>query len=324
MAYVPPRVLNELSSQSFESNLAKFSIEKIEDKVFKAKYQKKSYHDSIFVATTVEDIEEYCKAVCGHLKCCYNLFGPKLYDGDDCPSHCRGLRKTNKVLKRAIYYRQKAAKAKPSQQTSSSTNSTANNGEKKRNAPAEKNKKARNDDNFEKEDATEDKTEENESYGQDDEGSRNSQEYANPKEKSTKNVSNKNDVPDNVSDKVKNDNDDLIEELAEPELTEPKSADKKLWNSKEKALKNSQKGKRKLISIDESNIIPTKRQPQVPEPFTKKPCRPIQNKPNSIAVDVFKNPLTWTDKDVFKYMRKRGIVPSLAQVLMEHVSFFAI
>ena len=50
--------------------------------------------------------------LCSHLKCCFNLFGPKLYDGDNCPSNCRGLTKSNKVLKKAAYYREQAAAAK--------------------------------------------------------------------------------------------------------------------------------------------------------------------------------------------------------------------
>lgn len=317
VAYVPPRVLNELSSQNFEANLQKFSIEKTQEILFKAKYQKKSYHDSIYVATTVEDINEYCKAVCGHLKCCYNLFGCSLYDGDDCPSHCRGLRKTNKVLKRAIYYRQKAAKTKPNQQSSSSNNAN-NNVDKKRNGITEKVKKGKNDDMFDKEDRVEEKIDGNESNGQEDEGSRNSQDSTNPKDKVTRNMSGTNSLPEEIADK--NDKDESNNELQEPKST---SSEKKLWDANEKTLKNPQKRRRKLYSLDDSNVIQTKRH-HLPEPATKKPCKPIPNKPNSIAVDVFKNPLTWTDKDVYKYMCKRGIVHSLAQILMEHVSYISI
>ncbi|XP_015790518.1 scm-like with four MBT domains protein 1 [Tetranychus urticae] len=112
VAYVPPRVLNEMSSRAFDELLSKHNIVATRTNNFKAKWQKKAFRDEIFVVTNNKDVADYCKIVCNHLKCCYHLFGPDLYDGDDCPSHCRGLRKTNKVLKRAIYYRQKAAKTK--------------------------------------------------------------------------------------------------------------------------------------------------------------------------------------------------------------------
>ena len=93
---------------------------------FKAKYQKRTYRDDVLVARNADQVEEYCRCVCGHLKCCYNLFSPFQFSGDDCPSNCRGmwstapsnnsltnclpegLTKSNKYLKRAGYYRDKA------------------------------------------------------------------------------------------------------------------------------------------------------------------------------------------------------------------------
>lgn len=108
VAYVPNRVLNELSSQTFQELLKKKEIKKADDIEFKAKYQKRTYRDNVLVARNADQVEEYCRCVCGHLKCCYNLFSPFQYSGDDCPSNCRGLTKSNKYLKRAGYYRDKA------------------------------------------------------------------------------------------------------------------------------------------------------------------------------------------------------------------------
>ncbi|RWS18017.1 scm-like with four MBT domains protein 1 isoform X1 [Dinothrombium tinctorium] len=116
VAYVPSRVLNELSSKAFDELLKKNNIKKTISVEFKAKYQKRCYRDQITVIRSSEQVEEYCRTVCSHLKCCYNLFGTQLYDGDECPSNCRGLTKSNKVLKRAIYYREKAAEAKLNQE----------------------------------------------------------------------------------------------------------------------------------------------------------------------------------------------------------------
>ncbi|CAG2182240.1 unnamed protein product, partial [Oppiella nova] len=76
--------------------------------IFQAKYQKRTYRDDVLVARNADQVEEYCRCVCGHLKCCYNLFSPFQFSGDDCPSNCRGLTKSNKYLKRAGYYRDKA------------------------------------------------------------------------------------------------------------------------------------------------------------------------------------------------------------------------
>ena len=55
-----------------------------------AKYQKRTYRDDVAVARNADQVEEYCRCVCGHLKCCYNLFSPYQFSGDDCPSNCRG------------------------------------------------------------------------------------------------------------------------------------------------------------------------------------------------------------------------------------------
>lgn len=112
VAYVPSRILNELSAKGFASLLKKEKIKKTDLVPFKAKYQKRTYRDTIHVIRSSEQVEEFCRCVCSHLKCCYNLFGPNLYDGDTCPSNCRGLTKSNKVLKRATYYREKAVEEK--------------------------------------------------------------------------------------------------------------------------------------------------------------------------------------------------------------------
>lgn len=113
VAYVPPRILNELSSNSFKQLLTSRGIVNTVAKTFKAKYQKKVCRELLQVIINPEDTEAYCECICEHIKCCYNLFGPKLYDGDDCPSHCRALTKSNKFMKRATYYREKARMGDP-------------------------------------------------------------------------------------------------------------------------------------------------------------------------------------------------------------------
>lgn len=108
VAYVPPRILNDLSSQSFEELLTARNLTNTVPNLFKAKYQKRVHEGIIQVCINPDDVTLYCECVCEHLKCCYNLFGPNLYDGDDCPGHCRALTKSNKFMKRATYYREKA------------------------------------------------------------------------------------------------------------------------------------------------------------------------------------------------------------------------
>lgn len=108
VAYVPPRILNDLSSKFFEDLLVARGLSNIAPMEFKAKYQKKVHRELIPVCVNPDDVAAYCECVCEHLKCCYNLFGPNLYDGDDCPGHCRALTKSNKFMKRATYYREKA------------------------------------------------------------------------------------------------------------------------------------------------------------------------------------------------------------------------
>lgn len=108
VAYVPPRVLNELSSKSFEELLIARNLTNLVHMKFKAKYQKRVHREDVPVCLNVEDVTLYCECVCEHLKCCYYLFGPNSYDGEDCPGHCRALTKSNKFMKRATYYRDKA------------------------------------------------------------------------------------------------------------------------------------------------------------------------------------------------------------------------
>lgn len=108
VAYVPPRILNDLSSKSFENLLIARNLTNTTLMEFKAKYQKRVHRESIPVCLNPDDVTLYCECICEHLKCCYNLFGPNLYDGDDCPGHCRALTKSNKFMKRATYYREKA------------------------------------------------------------------------------------------------------------------------------------------------------------------------------------------------------------------------
>lgn len=108
VAYVPPRILNDLSSKSFEDLLIARGLTNTAPMEFKAKYQKRVHRETIPVCLNPDDVTLYCECVCEHLKCCYNLFGPNLYDGDDCPGHCRALTKSNKFMKRATYYREKA------------------------------------------------------------------------------------------------------------------------------------------------------------------------------------------------------------------------
>lgn len=108
VAYVPPRILNDLSSKSFEDLLIARNLTNTAPMEFKAKYQKRVHRETIPVCLNPDDVTLYCECICEHLKCCYNLFGPNLYDGDDCPGHCRALTKSNKFMKRATYYREKA------------------------------------------------------------------------------------------------------------------------------------------------------------------------------------------------------------------------
>lgn len=108
VAYVPPRILNDLSSKSFEELLIERQLTNTKKATFKAKYQKRVHRERVPVCLNPKDIAAYCECICEHIKCCYNLFGPNLYDGDDCPSHCRSLTKSNKFMKRATYYREKA------------------------------------------------------------------------------------------------------------------------------------------------------------------------------------------------------------------------
>ena len=115
IAYVSSRILNELASDTFIKLLRARKISKIEPVCFKAKYNNnssKTLRLEVPVIRTTDKVEEYCHLLCSHLKCCFNLFGPKLYDGDNCPSNCRGLTKSNKVLKRTDFFRQQAAAAK--------------------------------------------------------------------------------------------------------------------------------------------------------------------------------------------------------------------
>lgn len=108
VAYVPPRILNDLSSKAFEELLIARNLKHTVPIEFKAKYQKRIHREDIQVCLNPDDVALYCECICEHLKCCYNLFGPSLYDGDDCPGHCRALTKSNKFMKRATYYREKA------------------------------------------------------------------------------------------------------------------------------------------------------------------------------------------------------------------------
>lgn len=108
VAYVPPRILNDLNSQAFKDLLVARNLTNTIPITFKAKYQKRVHREEIPVCLKLDDVSAYCNCMCEHLKCCYNLFGPNLYDGDDCPSHCRVLTKSNKFMKRALYYREKA------------------------------------------------------------------------------------------------------------------------------------------------------------------------------------------------------------------------
>lgn len=108
VAYVPPRILNDLSSNSFKELLIERNLTNTIPVEFKAKYQKRVHRDTIPVCVNPDDVALYCECICEHIKCCYNLFGMNLYDGDDCPSHCRSLTKSNKFMKRATYYREKA------------------------------------------------------------------------------------------------------------------------------------------------------------------------------------------------------------------------
>lgn len=114
IAYVSSRILNDLASEQFMDMLIEHKIVKTQDVEFKARYNnsQKTARMDIPIIRSSEKVEEYCHIICAHLKCCFNLFGPKLYDGDNCPSNCRGLTKSNKVLKRADYYRQQAIAAK--------------------------------------------------------------------------------------------------------------------------------------------------------------------------------------------------------------------
>uniref|UniRef100_A0A6G1SIG8 Scm-like with four MBT domains protein 1 n=1 Tax=Aceria tosichella TaxID=561515 RepID=A0A6G1SIG8_9ACAR len=122
VAYVPPRILNDLSSKSFEELLIERNLTNTVAVEFKAKYQKRVHRDTIPVCVNPDDVALYCECICEHIKCCYNLFGLSLYDGDDCPSHCRSLTKSNKFMKRATYYREKARQGEFLNQNTSENN----------------------------------------------------------------------------------------------------------------------------------------------------------------------------------------------------------
>ena len=113
IAYVSSRILNDLASEQFADLLEEHNIVKVEKVQFKAKYNnsQKTARLEIPIIRSSEKIEEFCHLICAHLKCCFNLFGPKLYDGDTCPSKCRGLTKSNKILKRPDFFRQQAITA---------------------------------------------------------------------------------------------------------------------------------------------------------------------------------------------------------------------
>ena len=113
IAYVSSRILNDLASDTFADLLSEHDILKVEHVQFKAKYNnsQKTARLDIPIIRSSEKIEEFCHLLCSHLKCCFNLLGPKLYDGDTCPSKCRGLTKSNKILKRPDFFRQQAITA---------------------------------------------------------------------------------------------------------------------------------------------------------------------------------------------------------------------
>lgn len=127
VAYVPPRILNDLSSKVFEDLLISRKLTNTTPMEFKAKYQKRVHREDVQVCVDVNDIPLYCECVCEHLKCCYNLFSPELYDGDDCPGHCRALTKSNKFMKRATYYREKARLGEFMSDNSSKKKAASNN-----------------------------------------------------------------------------------------------------------------------------------------------------------------------------------------------------
>lgn len=131
VAYVPPRILNDLSSNSFEELLIARNLTNTAPMEFKAKYQKRVHREEIPVCLNPDDVSRYCECLCEHLKCCFHLFGPNLYDGDDCPGHCRVMTKSNKFMKRATYYREKARNGElstdGSTKKSNNTNSSSNN-----------------------------------------------------------------------------------------------------------------------------------------------------------------------------------------------------
>jgi hypothetical protein len=113
IAYVSSKILNDLASEHFAELLEEHNIFKIELVQFKAKYNnsQKTNRLEIPIIRSSDKIEEYCHLMCSHLKCCFNLLGPKLYDGDTCPSNCRRLTKSNKILKRPDFFRQQAITA---------------------------------------------------------------------------------------------------------------------------------------------------------------------------------------------------------------------
>lgn len=130
VAYVPPRILNDLSSKTFEELLVARNLTNTAPMEFKAKYQKRVHREEIPVCLNPDDVSRYCECLCEHLKCCFHLFGPELYDGDDCPGHCRVMTKSNKFMKRATYYREKARNGEL-QSDGQTKRSTANNSNNK-------------------------------------------------------------------------------------------------------------------------------------------------------------------------------------------------
>ncbi|XP_074604206.1 scm-like with four MBT domains protein 2 isoform X2 [Brevipalpus obovatus] len=313
VAYVPPRVLNELSSKGFEELLKKVSVHDTHEILFKAKYQKKSFHDGIYVAQKVEEIEEFCKAVCGHLKCCYNLFGPQLYDGDDCPSHCRGLRKTNKVLKRAIYYRQKAAKTKPnSQPTKDSAASTPSNSQtidgqdddkKSEDSVTQSKKKKKKTPEPEKEDSS----------GNDDEGSRDNCE--NGISRNEKNDKDSKDVMQAINDS-KNEY-PLEESVTKPKQNSAKPIERSTREIKGRNLVKQSAKKRKFPDDDYGyqNMRNNRGALNDRDQELKKSSHTFPKKVAHISNTFYDNPLTWSAKDVYNFI-EASPCSSLASILL--------
>lgn len=280
VAYVPSRVLNELSGKLFNDILRKEKL-KTEPLEFKAKYQKRTSRDTINVVRTADDVEHYCRLVCSHLKCCFNLFGPNLYDGDTCPSNCRGLTKSNKVLKRAAYYREKAIEEKKAEE-----------------------KDAAGDAKDEKSETSSDKADKADKSSKKSTPSVSDQEAPPPKKEEVKKKRRRGRVPN------------ALRQLGITSL--PAEFGKKRRHVNDDQESNLSNDRTSQASVKENKV--RRVDETSAEPLAEKSAaKNKSNSANTEATNTFDNPFDWSIDDVFRFLMKSNCA-AFASTLKNHVS----